>query len=554
MKTNKLFLLGVLSTLSIAALAACGGKTNNEPEEEKPLEIGDTVKEWKSSKDLDGIPLGIASSGNNGTGSGEIVSNFGNEDKSALKYTVKTGNNQEGYIGSDLLQDRYFTEDDAKNGDIISLYFYVPSDSNISSLQLQLFPISMNNPIKGDLIQINEEKEEKWIRTIASFDTLETLGAIRLYYKTVDNSLDGNFFVDDINITLGAETVKTGYVSNDESLYQAAGESLRIGACMSNNMLRNTTIRQIAKDNFNSLTAENEGKPEQILDQAACQALAKTNQAAVAIKTTPFEKLYDWCEANHIGVRHHTFVWYSQTPAWFFNKDYSQNGEKVSKSTMLLRMENFIRETLETINERWPGLVYAIDVANEAIENNNYRTNNNNWYSVVGQDFVYYAFKYANMYKDEEQELYYNDFSFDYQTSNCRFAVDTLLKKAIEEELIDGVGIQGHLDSNANMENIITDAKMIHEKGLKCQITELDITVNGTSDNDLANQKRAYKDITKKILDANAREETEINALVVWGINDDASWKRSQNPLLFTSNFAKKPAYYGILEALEENL
>ena len=30
------------------------------------------------------------------------------------------------------------------------------------------------------------------------------------------------------------------------------------------------------------------------------------------------------------------------------------------------------------------------------------------------------------------------------------------------------------------------------------------------------------------------------------------SWKRNQHPLLFNENYAKKPAYYGFLEAVQE--
>ena len=44
----------------------------------------------------------------------------------------------------------------------------------------------------------------------------------------------------------------------------------------------------------------------------------------------------------------------------------------------------------------------------------------------------------------------------------------------------------------------------------------------------------------------------DVNAFIVWGITDDTSWKRNQNPLLFTSSYLKKPAYYGMLDALEE--
>ena len=555
MNNKKHFLCSVVSLLSISFLVACNSNKNTTSEEPKPLEIGDTVKEWRTNYDLDSLPLGLADTNSKG----EIVKDFGNYDNSSLKYEVKKSSNM--YLGSDLLEEPYFVEDDAKNGDIISLYVYVPSDGNVSSLQLEVFPSSMNNSIKSDLLEIDSSLEQSWNRLMISFDTLETLGAIRLNYQIADGADSATFFVDNINITLGEETVKTGYEYNEESLYKAYEPYLKVGTCMSGRMLANTELRKITQHNFNSITAENEGKPEQILDQTACQELAKTDETQVAIKTAPFEKIYNYAEAHHIGVRHHTFVWFDQTPQWFFRKNYDQNGAVVSKSVMVARMENFIKTALETINSRWPGLVYAIDVSNEGVQNGGIRKKDNNnmnpnyWYETIGDDFVYYAFKFARQYAEEGQELYYNDYAFDYDTNNCKFALETLLKDAIAEELIDGVGIQGHLDTNNfSLDAVIKDAEMIKEKGLKCQITELDITVNSDSQSDLNNQKNAFKRLGTRVLESNASGKTEINAIIFWGIRDDMSWKRNQHPLLFNENYAKKPAYYGFLEAVEEYL
>ena len=554
---HKLLYFVVLPALSVAFLSGCGG--NNAPtqpsEEEppKPIEIGDTVKEWCSLEDYEYSPMGVEENG----GKIEINEDLGVTDNECLECTLSGE-----YISSELIEEPFFLEDDAKNGDIISLYFYLPSDHNVASLQIEALTIgnfvttfyggSSGESLKGDAVTVNEEKEDKWIRTVVSYDTLETLGAIRLNVVRKDNSKPAHFFVDDINITLGEETVKTGYEYNDESLWQTYEDYFKVGTCMSATMLQNTELRKILRNDFNSVTAENEGKPEQILDQAGCQEAAKKDQTKVVIKTSPFEKLYDFAEAHHIGVRHHTFVWYSQTPAWFFNKNYDSNGERVSRQTMLYRMENYIKVTLETINDRWPGLVYAVDVANEAIENGGLRTNNNNWYSVVGEDFVARAFEYADIYREEGQELYYNDFSFDYNINHCKYAVETLLKEPIENGWIDGVGIQGHIDDDQNMDTVINDAKMIYEKGLKCQITELDLETRGNGDNKWQKQADAYKLLIKRILESNAKEETDINAVIVWGITDNLSWKRGNNPLLFDQDYAKKPAYYAFLEAIND--
>lgn len=550
MNKAKYFYLAVIPLLSMGALSSC-----NQTPVEKPIkeyEIGETVKEWKSVKDYNALP--VEPMVKNSTG--EIVKDFGNEDKSSLKFTVKSGSSSQNYVGSDVLKKPYFLEGDAKNGDIISLYFYVPKNSNVSSLQLQVYPISMNNPIKGTAVTIDSDNEEQWIRTTTSFDTLETLGAIRLVYTLKDTSNTGTFFIDNINITYGAETVKTKYESKGESLYKTYANYFKVGSCMSANMLNNTTLRRIARDNFNSLTAENEAKPEQILNKTACQNLAKNgDESGVSITLKPMERLYDFCEAYHIGVRHHTFVWYSQVPGWFFNEGYEDNGSQVSKAVMLKRMENFIKITLQKVNKRWPGLVYAIDVANEAVDNHATRSNNNNWYSVVGKDFVYYAFKYARQYAEKDQKLYYNDYSYDYDTENCKYALNTLLKKAISEKLIDGVGIQGHIKDDQTPVNVMNDAKMIFNKGLECQITELDITTPGNADSNFKKQSKLYHDLVAETLKNNKNGKTNITAIVLWGITDNLSWRaRDQEkwPLLFNEDYSKKPAYYGFLDAIKD--
>ena len=539
-------------TLPFFALAGCQNTaspvegSSEELEESRPLEIGDTVRKWSSKQDYEEAPLAPADK----AGEVEIIDGEGHEDSCSLSYTLS----KDGYIGSDALEDPYFKEEDAKNGDTISLYYYLPVGSNIKTIQLEAMPWnSRASSIKGDRITVADGKEGEWTLTYLSYDSLDMLGSIRLNY-TLDNPREeGTILIDDIEIVLGEETVTTGYESNGESLCEAYQDHFKVGTCLSDTMVRNSEIRKITLDNFNSVTAENEAKPERILDQSACQALAsKGNRGEVAITTKPFERIYDWAAEHHIGVRHHTFVWYSQTPSWFFTTDYTQNGPRADRDLMLERMENFLKVTLETINERWPELIYAIDVANEAVENGTYRTQNNNWYSIVGEDYVYHAFKYASMYKAEWQDLYYNDFAFDYQPGWCRWALNGFLADAIDEGLIDGVGLQTHLDSNANMDNIINDAKQIKDKGLKCQLTEIDITVSGTSQKDYDNQSKAYKNLIKKVLENNASGDTEINSVVLWGVTDNLSWKRDQYPLLFTDKYAKKPCYNGFLDALSE--
>lgn len=559
MKINKSFLYAVLSMLTISSLVACGGSkpktsTGNyeDEEEEVELEIGDTVKEWVSKSDYASLPLDVAEGG---TGTREIVDDFGNLDQESLHFKIKSNS---GYLTTEI-DKPYFGEFDAKNGDIISLYVYIPSNSNLASLELEFHPLSARgdktsaDTIKGNKIVVDEDKENKWIRLEGSYDTLNSLGSIRVNFVPIDGDKEVEFYVDNINITLGEETVKTEYEYKDESLCKTYEDYFIVGTELSRDKVRNSEYRKITKHNFSSVTAENEAKPENVLDKAACQELAKTDETAVAISTKSFEEIYDWCEAAHIKVRHHTFVWHQQTPGWFFNKGYQDNGAQVSREVMLKRLDNYLGTMIDTLDERWPGLVYALDVVNEAIEEVN-QIRNGNWRNVVGDDFIYQAFVAASRHKKDYQDLYYNDYAFDQEkwggVERCRWACNTLLKQAIDEGLIDGIGIQAHIEEPKYADAVIEDAKIIHKAGIKCQITELDINCGGESE--FETQKALYRKIVGNVLVGNENGTMSVNGIIVWGISDNLSWHSSNSPLMFKSDYSKKPAYYGFLDALEE--
>ena len=99
------FLYAVTSLMVASLVVACNTNKPSSSSEPKPLEIGDTVKEWRSSNDLDALPLAPADKNSKG----EIVKDFGNYDKSSLKFEVKDAANM--YLGSDLVDTPYFTED-----------------------------------------------------------------------------------------------------------------------------------------------------------------------------------------------------------------------------------------------------------------------------------------------------------------------------------------------------------------------------------------------------------------------------------------------------------
>ena len=224
---------------------------------------------------------------------------------------------------------------------------------------------------------------------------------------------------------------------------------------------------------------------------------------------------------------------------------------------MLKRLDNYLETMIDTLDERWPGLVYALDIVNEAIEEVN-QIRRGNWKSILGDDFIYEAFLAASRHKKDYQDLYYNDYAFDQEEwggiERCQWACDTLLKKAIDEGLVDGIGIQGHVEKPKYADAVIESARIICKAGIKCQITELDINVSGNSESDFQTQKELYRKVVGSVIEGNDNGTMDVNAIIVWGITDNESWHRTNYPLMFNEDFSKKPAYYGFLDTLDEYL
>jgi endo-1,4-beta-xylanase len=86
-------------------------------------------------------------------------------------------------------------------------------------------------------------------------------------------------------------------------------------------------------------------------------------------------------------------------------------------------------------------------------------------------------------------------------------------------------------------------------------ITELDVYQGpreGSSD-PYAKQKQVYYDVVRTCV-----RDSNCTSITIFGVTDKYSWLRERedladaNPLLFDDDYNKKPAYYGVLQALKE--
>ena len=76
--------------------------------------------------------------------------------------------------------------------------------------------------------------------------------------------------------------------------------------------------------------------------------------------------------------------------------------------------------------------------------------------------------------------------------------------------------------------------------------------INCDGEQDFQEQKAAYYKVVKSVLEGNRDDTMDVNAIIVWGITDNTSWHSNRSPLMFNSNYGKKPAYFGFLETMRD--
>jgi GH35 family endo-1,4-beta-xylanase len=306
----------------------------------------------------------------------------------------------------------------------------------------------------------------------------------------------------------------------------------------------------LIQQNFNIVTPENCMKPAPVHPHE---------------DTWRFERpdaLVDWCEKNKIAVHGHTLVWHAQTNDWFF-----RDGDKQVIARRL-------KDHIGTLVGRYKGRIRSWDVVNEAINDRgddqtalSENLRSSRWLGALGPEFLTLAFRFAHE-ADPDGKLYYNDYAI--ETGPKHGSSMVLLKRLIAEGApIYGVGIQGHWSTASvpyeAIDKAIDDYASL---GLKVSISELDMTIRGTSGGqfgpgrfggggsrrvstpaspqDLKAQAEAYA----RLFSILARHKQTVERVTFWGLSDRRTWRFGQNPLIFDANNQRKPAYLAIVDVL----
>ena len=338
-----------------------------------------------------------------------------------------------------------------------------------------------------------------------------------------------------------------------------------VGTCINYSQLTNQSVLNHVKSQYNSITLENEMKPDSLLGGYANKisvSQAKSmgyyipdnykESTVPKINFDTVDKVMKICYENGIGMRAHTLVWHSQTPQWFFKNEYSASNGYVSQSVMDARMEFYIKTVMNHVySSRYGSCVYAWDVVNEY-----FHATNSGWEAVYGKcgnrpAFVKRAYQYAYDCLDYyglsgKVSLFYNDFNTYMEVNDVITMINYINS---DKKLCNGVGMQSHVGTTFPSVDYYTQAlKAFVNAGFEVQITELD-----TSSKSISDQANYVYQLMKNV-NSVKKSGGNISGITLWGISDDVSWiSASEYPLLFSSLNVPKDSYYKFIQAYNES-
>ena len=327
-------------------------------------------------------------------------------------------------------------------------------------------------------------------------------------------------------------------------LKDAYKDYFTIGVAVNKTNVSDPAQMEIIKKQFNSVTAENAWKPGEIHPKEGVWNFGLADSIA------------NFCRENGIKMRGHCLCWHSQFADWMFT---DKKGKPVKKEVFYERL----REHIHTVVNRYKDVVYAWDVVNEAIADDNmmfrsfrpgvkpspYRQSRH--FELCGDEFIAKAFEFARE-ADPTGVLIYNDYST--VDPGKRERIYEMVKKMKEAGVpIDGIGMQGHYNIYFPDEEALDKAiTRFSEIVNTIHITELDLRTNMESGGQLmfsrgeAKPQAGYiatlqEDQYNRIFKIFRKHKDVIKNVTFWNLSDKDSWLGVNNhPLPFDENFKAK--------------
>ena len=326
-----------------------------------------------------------------------------------------------------------------------------------------------------------------------------------------------------------------------QGLKDAYKDYFTIGVAVNQRNVTNPDQMALIRQQFNSITAENDMKPQ------------PTEPSEGQFNWAGADRIANFCRQNGIRLRGHCLMWHAQVGRWIYE---DADGKPLEKEEMFRRM----REHIHAVVSRYKDIVYCWDVVNEAMTDDRNATDpyrQSPMYKIAGDEFIANAFRYARE-ADPQALLFYNDYNETDPVKSQRI-YEMVKKMKANGVPIDGIGMQGHYNIYGPQEEEIDRALTLYRQVVKhIHVTELDVRANeemggqlqfsqeGMTVSDSLRQHLA--DQYARIFRVLRKHKDVIDNVTFWNLSDRDSWLGARNyPLLFDTDYKPKKAYDYVL-------
>ena len=324
-------------------------------------------------------------------------------------------------------------------------------------------------------------------------------------------------------------TPTTPPVSEPDPLRTAAAAAGKlVGTAVQSSLLNDQRYAAVFARHFNYVTAEYEMKWDPIEKVRGSEDFSGGDAVAA------------YAAARGMQIKGHALVWHQAVPSWV-------------AALPAAELRSVFEQHIKSVASHYRGRVLAWDVVNEAIDDNGFVLRNSIFRQKLGDRYIADAFRFARE-ADPQARLIYNDYSSEGLGGKAD-AVYELVKGLVAQGVpIDGVGLQMHVRAGGPPieADVAANVRRLGALGLRVNISEMDVRIGdigGATPANLERQKALYRSLVGVCI-----AEPACDAVTFWGFTDAHSWIHNQfgpdAPLLFDAQYAPKPAFAGVLDAL----
>ncbi len=322
----------------------------------------------------------------------------------------------------------------------------------------------------------------------------------------------------------------------------AERRGIQVGSFASLKYLRERPYTDILSSEFNYVIID--GEPNWRFEDSTLRPTKDT------FDFTNLDKVFDFADQNDMPVRVQHLLW--GDPKWL--PDWLTKGNFTQPELL-----DIIHNHINTVTERYKGQVREYSVVNEAFSRKLLTGGNHDWWGEhLGPEYIDDAFTWAHQ-DDPNAVLILNDFGNETEGDISNLMYNYIKDAKSRGIPIDALGMQMHISgTNApSKEAVVANMRRFSALGVKIYVTEFDVNmhdVKGSQKEKNDKQAKIYSDMLGACLEVGPTICPNFGFL---GLVDRQSWYNGiglhdADPLLFTSKYEPKPAFFAIRQTLKK--